>query len=115
MSDIKYIEYDGRLEPSTIKEHLDENGRPDPAAQLKYCHSVGCPDCYYCVWADNMMPYIKHTTKRPIKEKINKTEHIPTKFDSLAKNITKRPIKKGQHPLYDFIVELFTKGEQNGD
>ena len=32
-----------------IKEHLDQNGRPDPVAQLKYCSENNCPDCTYCL------------------------------------------------------------------
>lgn len=112
MSDIKYIEYEGRLEPSTIKEHL-KDGKPDPIAQLEYCEEVGCPDCYYCVWASYMIPYIKTSTKKAIKQKINKTEQSPTKFDSLAKNITNKPIKKGQHPLYHLLLELFTTNGEN--
>ena len=94
-----------------IKEHLDENGRPDPVAQLKYCHEQGCPDCTYCLCASDMLPYIKTTTKKPIKEKIIETRVEPTKWDNLSKKAIKKPIKKHEHPLYDLIVELFTKGE----
>ena len=107
----EYIEYEGRLEPSTIKEHLDENGKADPVAQLEYCDSVDCPDCYYCVWASYMLPYIKTPTKKPIKEKIIETRVEPTKWDNLSKKAINKPIKKHEHPLYDLIVELFTKGE----
>ena len=94
-----------------IKEHLDENGRPDPVAQLKYCHEQGCPDCTYCLCASDMLPYIKTPTKKPIKEKIIETRVEPTKWYNLSKKAIKKPIKKHEHPLYDLIVELFTKGE----
>ena len=94
-----------------IKEHLDENGRPDPVAQLEYCHEQGCPDCTYCLCASDMLPYIKPSTKNAIKQKIIETRAEPTKWDNLSKNAINKPIKKHDHPLYDLIVELFTKGE----
>ena len=94
-----------------IKEHLDENGSPDPVAQLKYCSENNCPDCTYCLCASDMLPYIKTPTKKPIKEKIIETRVEPTKWDNLSKKAIKKPIKKHEHPLYDLIVELFTKGE----
>ena len=80
---------------------------PTEAEQYTYCESIGCYfNCEHCVNYSESIP-----TNKPIKEKIIKTEHIPTKFDSLAKNITNKPIKKGQHELYDLILKLFTKGE----
>ena len=80
---------------------------PTEAEQYTYCESIGCYfNCEHCVNYSESIP-----TNKQIKEKIIKTEHIPTKFDSLAKNITNKPIKKGQHELYDLILKLFTKGE----
>ena len=80
---------------------------PTEAEQYAWCESIGCYfNCEHCVNYSESIPI-----KKPIKEKIIKTEHIPTKFDSLAKNITNKPIKKGQHELYDLILKLFTKGE----
>ena len=94
-----------------IKEHLDENGRPDPVAQLKYCHEQGCPDCGYCLCASDMIPYIKTPTKKPIKEKVIETRLEPTKWDNLSKKATNKPTYRHEHPLYHLILELFTKGE----
>ena len=80
---------------------------PTEAEQYAWCESIGCYfNCEHCVNYSESIP-----TNKQIKEKIIKTEHIPTKFDSLAKNITNKPIKKGQHELYDLILKLFTKGE----
>ena len=80
---------------------------PTEAEQYTYCESIGCYfNCEHCVNYSESIP-----TKKPIKEKIIKTEHIPTKWDNLSKKAINKPIKKHDHPLYDLIVELFTKGE----
>ena len=75
--------------------------------QYAYCESIGC--CFNCEHCVNYSESI--STNKPIKERILKTEHIPTKFDSLSKKAINKPIKKHDHPLYNLIVELFTKGE----
>ena len=91
-----------------IKEHLDENGRPDPVAQLKYCSENNCPDCTYCLCASDMLRYIKPTKKKPIKTKIIETKS--TEFDNLAKNIVKtKDYGDFDHPLWKSIIEKFTK------
>ena len=81
----EYIEYEGRLEPSTIKEHLDENGKADPVAQLEYCDSVGCPDCYYCVWASHMnLPPRK---SKPVKKEVKHYKPVElSKWDKLVQD-----------------------------
>ena len=93
-----------------IKEHLDENGRPDPVAQLKYCHEQGCPDCTYCLCASDMLRFTKPTKKKPIKAKIIETKVEVSKFDNLAQNVVKTK-KYGDfdHPLYKDVVRLFLK------
>ena len=93
-----------------IKEHLDENGRPDPVAQLKYCHEQGCPDCTYCLCASDMLRFTKPIKKKPIKAKIIETKVEANEFDSLVQNIAKTK-KYGDfdHPLYKDVVRLFLK------
>ena len=93
-----------------IKEHLDENGRPDPVAQLKYCSENNCPDCTYCLWSSDMIRYgyTKPTNKKPIKTKIIETKS--TEFDNLAKNVVKtKDYGDFDHPLWKSIIEKFTK------
>ena len=51
------------------------------AEQYAYCESIGC--CFNCEHCVNYSESI--STNKPIKERILKTEHIPTKFDSLSK------------------------------
>ena len=92
-----------------IKEHLDENGRPDPVAQLKYCHEQGCPDCTYCLCSSDMLRYTIPTTM-PVKEKISQVRVTPTKYDNLSKIATNKGYKKHDHLLWDYIIEKFTKG-----
>ena len=82
---------------------------PTEAEQYAYCESIGCYfNCEHCV---NYSESIPLPTKKPIKEKIIETRVEPTKWDNLVKKAIKKPIKKHEHPLYDLIVELFTKGE----
>jgi len=95
-----------------IKEHLDENGRPDPVAQLKYCSENNCPDCTYCLWSSDMIRYgyTKPTKKKPIKAKIIETKVEANKFDNLAKNVVKtKDYGDFDHPLWKSIIEKFTK------
>ena len=92
-----------------IKEHLDQNGRPDPVAQLKYCSENNCPDCTYCLCSSDMLRFTTPTTM-PIKEKIIKTDTNPTKYDNLAQKALNEGYKKHEHPLWDYIIEKFTKG-----
>ena len=93
-----------------IKEHLDQNGRPDPVAQLKYCSENNCPDCTYCLWSSDMLRFTKPTKKKPIKAKIIETKVEVSKFDNLAQNVVKTK-KYGDfdHPLYKDVVRLFLK------
>ena len=93
-----------------IKEHLDENGRPDPVAQLKYCSENNCPDCTYCLCASDMLRFTKPTKKKPIKAKIIETKPKSTEFHNLVQNIAKTK-KYGDfdHPLYKDVVRLFLK------
>tara|TARA_Y100001973_G_C5200866_1_gene337524 strand:+ start:2095 stop:2538 length:444 start_codon:yes stop_codon:yes gene_type:complete len=101
---IKYIYFEGYgYQPETFKEHL-KDGKADREGQLDYCRSVNCPDCYYCVWAENMIPKPKKRIGQVIKKQ-PKTK----KWDRLAKNIAnkKNPNNKNKHPLYDYIMEIF--------
>ena len=90
-----------------IKEHLDENGRPDPVAQLKYCSENNCPDCTYCLWSSDMLRFTKPTKKKPIKAKIIETKVEANKFDNLAKKVAN--VEDFNHPLYKEILRLFKK------
>ena len=90
-----------------IKEHLDENGRPDPVAQLKYCSENNCPDCTYCLWSSDMLRFTKPTKKKPIKAKIIETKVEANKFDNLAKELAN--VDDFDHPLYKDVVRLFLK------
>ena len=94
-----------------IKEHLDENGRPDPVAQLKYCSENNCPDCTYCLWSSDMIRYgyTKPTKKKPIKEKIIETKIEVSKFDNLAQKALAKGYKRHNHPLWESIIEKFIK------
>ena len=93
-----------------IKEQLDQNGRPDPVAQLKYCSENNCPDCTYCLWSSDMLRFTKPIKKKPIKAKIIETKVEVSKFDNLAQNVVKTK-KYGDfdHPLYKDVVRLFLK------
>jgi len=95
-----------------IKEHLDQNGRPDPVAQLKYCSENNCPDCTYCLCASDMLRFTKPTKKKPIKAKIIETKVEANEFDNLAQNIAKNK-KYGDfdHPLWESVIQKFIKGE----
>jgi len=95
-----------------IKEHLDQNGRPDPVAQLKYCSENNCPDCTYCLWSSDAIRYgyTKPTKKKPIKAKIVETKVEANKFDNLAQNVVKtKDYGDFDHPLWKSIIEKFTK------
>jgi hypothetical protein len=92
-----------------IKEHLDQNGRPDPVAQLKYCSENNCPDCTYCLCSSDMLRFTKPTKKKPIKAKIIETKVEVSKFDNLAQKALDKGYKKHDHPLWDYIIEKFTK------
>jgi hypothetical protein len=98
-------------QPHTFKEHLDENGKADVYAQLDYCKSVDCPDCYYCIWIGHMhLPPRKIKSTANVKKDIKKTKS--NKWDKLAKSTTiPRKINNdpNRHPLYDKIVEKFCK------
>tara|TARA_R100001594_G_scaffold73976_1_gene108541 strand:+ start:104 stop:385 length:282 start_codon:yes stop_codon:yes gene_type:complete len=90
-----------------IKEHLDQNGRPDPVAQLKYCSENNCPDCTYCLCASDMLRFTKPTKNKPIKAKIIETKVEVSKFDVLAKKLAN--VEDFDHPLYKDVVRLFLK------
>ena len=94
----KYYKYYG-YQPSTFKECST------PQEQLEYCKSVKCPNCNYCVWAENM-----HLTpkNKPKKQKLIQTEEVISKFDNLAKNVVKVS-EEFDHPLYHEIIRVFKK------
>tara|TARA_R100001463_G_scaffold96959_1_gene151403 strand:+ start:470 stop:757 length:288 start_codon:yes stop_codon:yes gene_type:complete len=93
-----------------IKEHLDQNGRPDPVAQLKYCSENNCPDCTYCLCSSDMLRFTTPITM-PIKEKISQVRVTPTKYDNLSKIATNKGYKRNDHPLWDYIVNKLIDGE----
>ena len=100
-------------QPSTFKEHLDKNGKADPYAQWEYCKSVKCPDCYYCVWVSHMHLPPNPNKPKVIKEKVKQEPKKITKWDKLAQNTVKKPVKRtksndpNKHPLFDYIMEVF--------
>ena len=81
------------------------------AEQYAYCESIGCYfNCEHCV---NYSESIPLPTKKPIKERILKSEHTPTKWDNLSKKATNKPDYKHDHPLYELILQLFTTNGEN--
>ena len=80
---------------------------PTEAEQYAWCESIGCYfNCEHCVNYSESIP-----TKKPIKEIIIETRLEPTQWDNLAKKATNKPTYRHEHPLYNLIIELFTKGE----
>ena len=100
-------------QPSTFKEHLDKDGKADPHAQWKYCKSVNCPDCYYCVWVSHMHLPPNPNKPKVVKKQIVKQTKELTKWDKLIQdNLNKhKPKDPNRHPLYDYIMEVFNGKE----
>jgi len=75
--------------------------------QILLCESVGCIECSECIGAF----YSKYgnSPKTPQKTKIIETKVEATKYDNLAKKCTNKGYKRHDHPLYDYIIEKFTK------
>ena len=82
---------------------------PTEAEQYAYCKSIGCYfECEWCVgYSESMPPY----KERPKKAKIIETNTEANKFDNLAKKATHKTYPKHDHPLWDYIIEKFTKGQ----
>jgi len=75
--------------------------------QILLCESVGCIECSECIGAF----YSKYgnSPKTPQKTKIIETKVEATKFDDLSKKVVNKPIYRHEHPLFDYIIEKFTK------
>ena len=76
--------------------------------QILLCESVGCIECSECIGAF----YSKYgnSPKTPQKTNIIETKVEATKFDDLAKKVVNKPIRtRHEHPLYDYVIEKFTK------
>jgi hypothetical protein len=100
-------------QPSTFKEHLDKDGNADVYAQLDYCKSVNCPDCYYCVWISHM--HLPPRKVKPAKKEVKHHKPVElSKWDKLAKATINKPKcnDPDKHPLYDKIVEVFCGEEK---
>lgn len=109
---MKYFDLHG-YQPHTFKEHLDKDGKADAYAQMDYCESVDCPDCYYCVWVSHMhlppnpnKPKVKSSI---IKNRENKKPYIVNKkWEKLAKKVSKERVKSDDdHPLLDYVIKKF--------
>ena len=108
---VKYFDLHG-YQPHTFKGCLDQEGKADPYAQMDYCESVDCPDCYCCVWVSHM-----HLPPNPNKKKVNsliieskdkKPYKTDKKWDRLAKaTIRNRVSSKDEHPLLKYILKKF--------
>ena len=85
---------------------------PTEAEQYAYCKSIGC--CFECEWcvgySESMPPYKKETIKHNKKAKIIETKVEVYKFDNLAKKVVNKGYGKHDHPLWDDIIDKFTKG-----
>ena len=85
---------------------------PTEAEQYAYCRSISCFfECEFCVgYSESMPPYKGETKKHPKKAKIIETKVEVSKFDNLAQKALNKGFKKHDHPLWDYIIEKFTKG-----
>ena len=71
-------------------------------------------ECGKCIWIDEsssaMSKYGTFVEEHPKKEKIIKTEHIPTKFDNLAKKVVSvDDYPDCDHHLLPEIIRVFKK------
>lgn len=74
--------------------------------QYAYCKSIGCYfGCIHCISYSESNPV---PTTMPIKEKIIKTDTNPGKYDNLAKKCTNKAHYDHDHPLFSYILEVFT-------
>jgi len=84
---------------------------PTEAEQYAYCRSISCYfECEWCVGYSESMP---KRVEYPKKAKIIKTKVEVleiSKFDNLAQKALAKGYKKHDHPLWDYIIEKFTKG-----
>jgi len=81
---------------------------PTEAEQYAYCKSIGCYfECEWCVGYSESMP---KRVEYPKKAKIIETKVEVSKFDNLAQKALNKGYKKHEHPLWDYIIEKFTKG-----
>ena len=93
--------------PESTPEHLIKFHSTEEA-QMNYCRSIGCYyNCLHCV---NYSESIPIPTTMPIKEKISQVRLTPGKYDNLAQKALNKGFKKHEHPLWDYIIEKFTKG-----
>jgi hypothetical protein len=86
---------------------------PTEAEQYAYCKSIGCYfECEWCVGYSESMPPYKGETKKPLKkEKIIETKVEANEFDNLAKKVVNKQVYGDfNHPLWNDIIEKFTKG-----
>ena len=72
-------------------------------------------ECGKCIWIDEsssaMSKYGTFVEEPLKKEKIIETKVEANKFDNLAKKVTHKTYPKHDHPLWDYIIEKFTKGQ----
>jgi len=88
-----------------IKYHDTED------AQMSYCKSIGCYfECEWCVGYSESIPKLVEYPKKTkiIETKVEVLEI--SKFDNLAQKALEKGYKKHDHPLWDYIIEKFTKG-----
>ena len=77
-------------------------------AQMSYCKSIGC--YFECEWCVGYSESIPKRVEYPKKAKIIETKVEVSKFDNLAQKALNKGYKKHEHPLWDYIIEKFTKG-----
>jgi len=84
---------------------------PTEAEQYAYCKSIGCYfECEWCVgYSESMPKRVEYPKKAKIIETKVQVSEI-SKFDNLAQKALAKGFKKHEHPLWDYIIEKFTKG-----
>ena len=96
-----------RVKSTAPPEHLIKL-MPTEAEQYAYCKSIGC--CFECEWCVGYSESWSKKPKHTKKDKIIKTEHIPTKFDNLAKKVVSaKDYPDCDHPLLSEIIRVFKK------
>lgn len=84
---------------------------PTEAEQYAYCKSIGCYfECEWCVgYSESMPKLVEYPKKAKIIETKVEVSEI-SKFDNLAQKALAKGYKRHDHPLWEIIIEKFTKG-----
>lgn len=76
--------------------------------QILKCKENGCIECSDCIGA--FYSKYDHKPEPYKKEKKIQVNHNANEWDFLAQNAINKTYKPHNHPLYDYIIEKFTKG-----